>query len=139
MAEAKTQPTAETLAQYLARVADPERRQDCADVAALMEQVTGQPAVIWGTGIVGFGRYRYEYGSGRTGEWPVVGFAARKTELTLYIMPGVESFPDLLSKLGKFKTGKSCLYVKKLSDVDFPTLAELVARGVERMNAQRVA
>ena len=138
MAEAKTKPTSETLDSYLARVADPQRRADCAVVAELMSQVTGCPAVIWGTGIVGFGLYRYTYESGKTGDWPVVGFAARKNDLTLYIMPGVESFPDLLPSLGKYKHGKSCLYIKKLSDVDMPTLTALVTRGVDAMKKSRV-
>ncbi len=138
MSEAKTKPTNETLESYLDRVPDAERRADCAQVAALMQKITGQPAVIWGTGIVGFGRYRYTYASGHSGDWPVTAFAARKNDLSLYIMPGVESFPDLMSKLGKFKHGKSCLYVKRLRDVDLPTLTELVTRGVDAMKAQRV-
>ncbi len=138
MAEAKTKPTTESLASYLARVPDPQRRADCEAVAALMQRITGQPAVLWGTGIVGFGLYRYTYASGHSGDWPVTGFAARKNDLTIYIMPGVEAFPDLLPALGKFKHGKSCLYLKKLSDVDMPTLTELITRGVHGMQSQRV-
>ncbi len=138
MAEPKTKPTTETLEQFLSRVPDPQRRADCEAVAALMQQATGQPAVIWGTGVVGFGRYRYKYASGHEGDWPVIGFAPRKNDLTLYIMPGVETYPDLMEKLGKFKHGKSCLYVKKLSDVDMSTLTELIARGVAAMQKQRV-
>jgi len=138
MAEPKTKPTTETLEQFLSRVPDPQRRADCEAVAALMQQSTGQPAVIWGTGVVGFGRYRYKYASGHEGDWPVIGFAPRKNDLTLYIMPGVETYPDLMEKLGKFKHGKSCLYVKKLSDVDMSTLTELIARGVAAMQKQRV-
>jgi len=138
MAEAKTKPTKETLDEYLARVPDAERRNDCAAVAALMEEVTGEKAVIWGTGIVGFGLYRYQGASGQSGDWPITGFAARKNDLTLYIMPGAESFPDLLRKLGKHKTGKSCLYLKKLSDVDLPTLKKLVKAGVDGMSKLRI-
>lgn len=95
-----------------------------------MQRVTGEQPVMWGTGIVGFGSYKYDAGKGQTREWPLTGFASRKTELTLYIMPGIESYPDLLTTLGKYKHGKSCLYVKKLSDVDIKTLTELITRGV---------
>jgi hypothetical protein len=138
MAELKTRPTKESLDEYLARVDDPDRRKDCAAIAALMREVTGESPVMWGTGIVGFGRYRYNVGKKSEAEWPITGFAARKTDLTLYIMPGVESFPDLLPRLGKFKHGKSCLYIKRLSDVDMPTLKELVTRGVAKMQKSRV-
>lgn len=138
VSEAKTKPTTETLDEYLARVADPERRKDCAVVAALMQEVTGEKPVIWGTGIVGFGLYRYKYASGHSGDWPVTGFAARKNDLTLYVMHGVKSFPELLKKLGKHKTGVSCLYLKKLSDVDMPTLKELVQASVDKMSKVRV-
>ncbi len=138
MAEQKTKPTDETLASYLARVEDPDRRSDCAAIAALMEEATGETPVIWGSGIVGFGLYRYTYASGQSGEWPITGFAARKKDITLYIMPGVEAFPELTKSLGMFKHGKSCLYIKKLADIDERTLRTLVTRGVEKMESQRV-
>jgi hypothetical protein len=138
VAEAKTQPTSESLESYLARVADIERRKDCAAVAAMMEKATGEKAVIWGTGIVGFGRYRYKYASGHEGEWPIIGFAARKNDLTLYLMPGLETLPPLLEKLGKHKASKACLYIKKLSDVDLPTLKKIVQASVDGMSKQRI-
>lgn len=138
MAEAKTKPTKESLKDYLARVADPDRREDCKAVAAMMEKATGEKPVMWGTGIVGFGRYKYKYASGQEGEWPITGFAARKSDLTLYIMHGVDSFPELRDRLGKHKTGKSCLYLKKLSDVDLPTLKQLIQASVDAMSKQRI-
>ena len=85
---------------------------------------------MWGTSIVGFGRRQYKYTSGRTLEWFEVGFSPRKQDLTLYIMPGVERYPELMKKLGKHKTGRSCLYIKKLEDVDLPTLKQLIKQSV---------
>ncbi|WP_313914532.1 DUF1801 domain-containing protein [Tahibacter sp.] len=138
MSEAKTQPTKTTLKEFLAGVADPVRRADCATVATLMQQATGEKAVIWGSSIVGFGRYRYRYASGQEGDWPIVGFAPRKNDLTLYIMPGFDTREDLLAALGKHKTGKSCLYIKSLAGIDLAVLAQLIERSVEAMEPQRV-
>lgn len=138
MAEAKTLPTNEPVADFLARVADPKRRADCETVLAMMRRATGVEPVMWGTGIVGFGRYRYTYASGRSGEWPVIGFSPRKNDLTLYLMPGFEGQQDLLAKLGKHKTSVSCLYLKRLADVDLPTLEQLVRDAVQGMASQRI-
>lgn len=138
MAEAKTQPTDEPVADFLARVADPGRRADCDAVLAMMRRATGVEPVMWGTGIVGFGRYRYTYASGRSGDWPVIGFSPRKNDLTLYLMPGFEGKAELLARLGKHKTGASCLYLKRLSDVDLPTLEQLVNDSVQGMAAKRI-
>ena len=135
-AEPKTRPTGTTLQEFLAGVADPARRADCAAVAASMQQATGEPAVIWGSSIVGFGRYRYRYGSGREADWPLVGFAARKNDLTLYLV--FDGSEALLAKLGKHKTGKGCLYLKSLADVDQRVLAEMIARSVAARESQRV-
>ena len=132
MAEAKTKPTAQSMEDFLAGVADEERRKDCERVAALMQDITGEPPVMWGS-IVGFGKYSYKYATGRTGDWPLTAFAPRKKDLTIYLMPGVEEFPDLAAKLGKYSNGKSCLYVKKLSDIDLKVLREMVTRGVAHM------
>lgn len=137
MAEAKTQPTDEPVADFLARVADPKRRAECETVLAMMRRATGVEPVMWGTGIVGFGSYRYTYASGRSGDWPVIGFSPRKSDLTLYLMPGFESNQALLAKLGKHRTGVSCLYLKRLSDVDLPTLEQLVQDAVQGMASRR--
>lgn len=136
--ENKTQATAASVDAFLDAIADPQRRDDCRRVRAMMEAAAGAPAVMWGPSIVGFGRYRYQYASGREGEWPVIGFSPRKNDLTLYLMPGFEQQTALVAKLGKHKTGKSCLYLKRLADVDLAVLEELVTRSVAAMAPQRV-
>jgi len=138
MAEAKTKPTARTLAQFLdEKVPDADRRKDCETIVGLMEKATKRSAVMWGPNIVGFGTYHYKYESGREGDSPVIGFSPRKTDLTLYGL-GINDSPDLMKKLGKVKTGKGCLYIKKLSDVDLSTLMELIQRGVDSKKLERV-
>ena len=118
---------------FLATVENPRRRADAGRVLDLMREVTGEPPKMWGSSIVGFGSYRYRYASGRDGSSLVVGFAPRKQNLVLYIMPGFSSHGALLSKLGKFRTGKSCLYVNRLDDVDLRVLEELVRESVAEM------
>lgn len=137
MSEQKTKPTSESVNEFLARL-DEKRRKDCMTVAKLMKSATGAKPKMWGSSIIGFGTYRYRYESGREGEWPVIGFSPRKNDLTLYIMPGFERFPDLMSKLGKYKTGKSCLYIKKLADVDMDVLTNLIDESVSAMSKQRI-
>ena len=138
MAEAKTRPTKESVAAFLAAIPDEQRRKDGQAVAKLLREVTGEKPVLWGANIVGFGTYVYDYADGREGEWPIVGFSPRKSELVVYIMPGFERHADLLSRLGKHRTGKSCLYLKKLSDADPAVLKELVSRSVAAMEKKRV-
>ena len=138
MAEAKTRPTKESVAAFLAAIPDEQRRKDGQAVAKLLREVTGEKPVLWGSNIVGFGTYVYDYADGREGEWPIVGFSPRKSELVVYIMPGFERHADLLSRLGKHRTGKSCLYLKKLSDADPAVLKELVSRSVAAMEKKRV-
>lgn len=138
MAELKTKKTKASVAAFLKKIADPQRRKDCQTVLDLMKQATGEEPKMWGTTIVGFGSYQYRYASGHGGEWPIIGFSPRKTDLTLYIMPGFEEFESLMAGLGKYKTGKSCLYIKKLGDVEVPVLKKLIAKSVERMAQQRV-
>lgn len=98
-----------------------------------MEKVTGAPAKMWGASIVGFGSYTYRYETGRTGDWPLVGFSPRKQNLTLYIMAGFGEYEDLMAKLGKHKTGKSCLYINRLNDIDMKVLETLVKASVKFM------
>ena len=133
MAELKTRPTKARVAEFLAAIPDEQRRKDCKAVAKLMQEATGAKPVLWGTSIVGFGTYRYKYESGREGEWPVTGFSPRKNDLTLYIMPGFDRYADLLARLGKHRTGKSCLYLKKLADVDLAVLKEIIGKSVAAM------
>lgn len=129
---AKTQPTDASVEDHLAAIAEP-RQADCRAVAQLMEEVTGEPPVMWGPSIVGFGSYDYTYASGRTGSWPATGFANRKGSLTLYLMGGFEAFGPLLGRLGKHKIGKSCLYIRKLADIDQDVLRELVTASVRHL------
>lgn len=135
MAELKTQQNDASVEGYLNSVENKRRREDSFKVLELMKEVTGEEPKMWGTSIVGFGEYHYKYASGREGDWMLVGFAPRKQSLTLYIMPGFEEYGELMADLGKFKTGKSCLYINKLDDVDMDTLRELVHQSVEHMKA----
>ena len=138
MAENKTQPTDASVEDFIAAVADLARREDCRRVAAMMQAASGAPPVMWGASIVGFGRYRYTYASGRTGDWPIIGFSPRKNELVLYLMTGFDDAAPLLEKLGKHKTGKACLYVKRMADVDAMVLRRLIDASVEAMESKRI-
>jgi hypothetical protein len=131
MAELKTKPTDASVEDFLNKVSDPKKRQDSFAVLELMKQVTGEEPVMWGDSIVGFGNYHYCYESGREGDWFLTGFSPRAQSLTLYIMSGFDQYDELMSKLGKYKTGKACLYVKKLEDVDSDVLRELVRLSAE--------
>ncbi len=133
VAELKTKENDADVQAFLDRVEGDEKRADCVAVAALLGEMTGEPPRMWGKTIVGFGRYRYKYASGREGEWFRVGFAPRSRDLTLYVMDGYEARADILARLGKHKTGKSCLYIKRLSDIDERVLRELVAASLEKL------
>jgi hypothetical protein len=119
MVELKTQKTDASVEEYLNAVEDEGKRKDSFAILDLMREVTGEEPAMWGSSIIGFGSYRYKYASGREGEWFVTGFAPRKQNLTLYIMSGFDDYDALLAELGKYKTGKSCLYVNKLEDICF--------------------
>jgi hypothetical protein len=131
MAELKTKINDQDVQAFLEAVPDEQKRQDCYDVLALMQEVTGQEPKMWGNSIVGFGSYHYRYASGREGDWFLTGFSPRKQNMTLYIMAGFEQYDELMAKLGKHKIGKSCLYIKRLSDVDQDTLRELVRQSAD--------
>lgn len=135
MGTPKTRPTTASVDDYIARIEDPVRRADCAQLVALMREVTGATPVMWGDGIVGFGSYTYRYQSGQALEWPVSGFASRKADLTVYLMAGFEGHADLLARLGRHKASKSCLYLRRLADVDAAVLRELVERSVSETRA----
>ena len=132
MAEQKTKPSAETFEQFLARTIEPSRHADCRTVAAMMGRISGEAPVMWGA-IVGFGTYRYQYASGRSGEWPRLAFSPRKKDLTIYVAPGVDHYPELLAKLGRFRNGKVCLYLRSLADVDPKVLEQLIETSARRM------
>ncbi len=140
MTELKTKKNNQDVEQFIDAV-DEKRKDDCKAVLKMMEEVTGAKPAMWGPSIVGFGSYHYKYQSGREGDWFLTGFSPRKQNLTLYIMPGFEKYPTLMKKLGKFKTGKSCLYIKKLEDVDMKALRQLVKESVAHLkkNGKEIA
>lgn len=133
MAELKTKKTDASVDDFLAGIDDEQRRKDSEAVLALMKKITKAPPKMWGTSIVGFGSYHYRYASGQEGDWPLVGFSPRKQNLTVYIMAGFDDYPELMAQLGKYKTGKSCLYLKRLSDIDTKVLEKLIAASVKDM------
>lgn len=133
MAELKTKKNSASVAAFLNKIDDKQKRSDAKKVAALMRKVTGSKAKMWGTSIVGFGNYHYNYASGREGDFMLTGFSPRKQNLVVYIMPGFHEFPTLMKKLGKYKTGKSCLYINKLEDIDESILEKLIDRSVKLM------
>lgn len=136
MAEVKTKKNNASVAAFLNAIEDRQKRADAKKVAAMMRDATGSRAKMWGTSIVGFGSYHYQYASGREGDWMLVGFSPRKQNLTLYIMPGFKSFDSLMAKLGKHKTGKSCLYINTLADVDEKVLQKLIVQSVKHMRSK---
>lgn len=131
MAILKTTPNNNSVEAYLESISDEKKRSDSEKIVALMQSITSEPPQMWGDSIVGFGSYHYKYATGREGDWFLTGFAARKQSLTLYIMAGFDKYDELLEQLGKYKTGKACLYIKKLADVDEETLKILVKSSVE--------
>lgn len=136
MAEPKTRPTAMKPRDWLAGIADQARRADCARLIALMKRASGAPPVLWGGGIVGFGSYPMAYASGKTLDWPRLAFASRSTGLVLYLMMGFAAAGPLLRQLGPHRTGKGCLYVKRLADLDLAALEALLAASVRAMAAR---
>lgn len=133
MSQRKTSQNDADVNEFLDAVENPRRRSDARQLLDLMQAVTGEPPKMWGSSIVGFGSYHYRYASGREGDSLVVGFSPRKQNLAIYIMPGFSDYGEILSRLGKFRTGKSCLYVNKLDDVDLESLEELVRQSVTEM------
>jgi len=133
MADLKTKRNKGDVEAFLNGVTDERKRRDSFKILDLMKDVTESEPEMWGDSIVGFGSYHYKYASGREGDWFLAGFSPRKQDLTLYIMSGFEGYEQLLGKLGKHKTGKSCLYIKKLEDIDLGVLRELVSRSVGHM------
>ena len=133
MAELKTKKNDASVEGFLTGVENERRREDSLVVLEMMKRVTGEEPTMWGSSIVGFGSYHYRYASGREGDWPRIGFSPRKQSLTLYVMPGFSNYDDLLSRLGKHRTGKSCLYVNKLADVDMDVLEQLIRSSLDAM------
>ncbi|MGI9384131.1 MAG: DUF1801 domain-containing protein [Methyloligellaceae bacterium] len=133
MAELKTRATDASVEAFLDGIDHDRKRRDACVINDMMRRITGYEPKMWGPSIVGFGSYHYKYESGREGDYLLTGFSPRKSALTIYIMPGFSQYHDLMGKLGKHKTGKSCLYVNKLDDIDLATLEELIQLSVDFM------
>jgi len=131
MADLKTVPTKASVNKFLKGITDEKKRADCYQILEMMKDATKAEPKMWGTSIVGFGDYHYEYASGRKGDWFIMGFSPRKQNLTLYMMGGFNQFDDLMKQLGKHSTGKGCLYINKLEDVDIKVLKKLINKSVK--------
>ena len=134
MAELKTQVTRASVDKFLEGIKDVQKQQDCYQIVKLMKKATRAEPKMWGTSIIGFGDYHYTYASGRQGDWFLAGFSPRAQNLTLYMMGGLD--PELLKKLGKYKTGKGCLYINKLEDVNLKVLDQLITTSVKKSKAK---
>ena len=132
MAELKTKPTTGSVKAFIDAIPDDTRRRECRTVMQIMKAATGATPRLWGTSIVGFGEQHYKYESGREGDWFIAGFSPRKQDLTLYLSSGFNRQQSILARLGRYRTGKSCLYLKRLSDVDLAVLKELVESAIKQ-------
>lgn len=133
MAELKTKPNQGDVEAFLESIENEQRKADCLKLLEVMKSVTKEEPVMWGGSIVGFGQYHYVYASGREGDWFRVGFSPRKQNLSIHIMPGLDSHEDLLAELGKFNTGRGCLYVKKLDDIHLPSLKKIIRAALKEL------
>jgi len=138
MAELKTQKNNASVVAFLGSIENEQRKKDCFTVMELMKKITNSEPSMWGTSIVGFGSYHYTYASGREGDWFLSGFSPRKQNLTLYIMSGFTRYDEILTRLGKFKTSKACLYIKKLDDIDATVLKELIEASVAHLSKKKI-
>ena len=136
MSELKTKPNDASVEAFIASLGDEKKRQDAQTLLELMTQATGHAPQMWGENIVGFGSYHYKYATGREGDWFLAGFSPRKQNLTLYIMSGFDQYEVLMPRLGKHSTGKACLYIKKLADIDLDVLRDLVQQSCAHLAKQ---
>ena len=133
MTELKTKPNDKSVDKFLKKVENRTKKEDSFKILEIMKELTKEEPIMWGDSIIGFGSYHYKYASGREGDWFRVGFSPRKQNLTVYLMTGFEKYKEILNNLGKFKTGKSCLYINKLKDVDIPSLRELILESFKNL------
>src|SRR5262249_13205268 len=136
MADNKTRPTEASVEAYLAKIENPDRRADCVALARLMTRATRHQPKMWGTSIVGFGSYHYKYESGREGDSCLTGFSSRKSNISIYLTAGALARQELLARLGKHKTGKGCLYIRRLDDVDLGALEQLIGAALAERTAR---
>ncbi len=137
MAELKTKPSDKDIVAFLNSIENEQRRSDCFAVLKLMSEITKEEPKMWGETIVGFGVYHYKYASGREGDWFLTGFSPRKQNLTIYIISGFNEYEELMNRLGKFKTGSSCLYIKKLADIDLKVLTTLIKNSIKYLKSKK--
>jgi hypothetical protein len=133
----KTVPTDISVKDYLSGIKNELQRKDAEELAHIMERITGKPGVVWGESIIGFDQVHYKYNSGRVGDMGAIGFAPRKTNLTIYLVDGTSKYVELLNKLGPHNTGKVCLYIKRLSDIDLTILEELIRDSYQYVVAHK--
>ncbi|MEJ6790835.1 DUF1801 domain-containing protein [Brevundimonas sp. BR2-1] len=131
--EARTKPTEVSVADFIAAVENPRRRADAETLCALFEEISGEPPVMWGPSIIGFGRYHYRYASGHEGDAPRLGFSPRKAQTVLYVMSGAEGQADMIARLGKVKSSVSCIYVNRLDQIDMGVLREMAVASLAQM------
>jgi len=136
MAELKTKLNDGSVIAFLDSVEDEKKRKDSYFILDLMKKITGQEPKMWGSSIIGFGSYHYKYASGQEGDWPITGFSPRKQNLTLYIMDGFDKYEGEMKHLGKYKTGKSCLYIKKIEDIDLVVLESIIKKSVRSFTSR---
>lgn len=129
MAEPKTKPTTVSVTAFIEKTTEGKKKQDAYTILEMMEKITKEKPVMWGPSIIGFGSYTVKYPNGKEYDWPASGFSPRKQSLVVYIMPGFDRYEELMSKLGKYKTGKSCLYINKLEDVDLKVLYQVIKQS----------
>lgn len=133
MAELKTKPNESSVKDFIASISDPALRRDCQTLATMMKRLSRALPKMWGESVVGFGKYHYKYASGREGDWFRIGFSPRKQNLTIYVIDGLEKHQALLKKLGTYKAGKGCLYLKRLDDIDNGALEQLLRSSLEHL------
>lgn len=133
MAELKTKPSDASVSAFLDAIEDESKRDDCHEILNMMQEATGDQPKMWGSSIIGFGIYHYKYASGQEGDWMRIGFSPRKQNIALYFMAGSGKHPDLLEKIGKYKTGKSCFYIKRLDDIDRGVLKKLMTANLDKL------
>ncbi|QCK16795.1 DUF1801 domain-containing protein [Mangrovivirga cuniculi] len=133
MAELKTKPTNQSIEEFIDSIDHNKRKEDSKVLLEIMKEQTGLEPKIWGENIIGFGEYHYKYDSGREGDWFMTGFSPRKQNMSIYIMTGFSKYQDLLEKLGKHRTGSSCLYINKLEDIDIQVLTKLISESFKAM------
>lgn len=137
MAEIKTKQTDASVTKFINAVPDAQKRADSQTLIKMMREITKHEPKMWGPSIIGFGTYHYKYESGHEGDMCITGFSPRKAALTIYVLPGFEKYPELMKALGKYKTGKSCLYVKRLDDIHLPTLKKLIQQSVKIVSEKK--